>query len=227
MSVVASLLNVFGKEGKALLLAGDTISKKCAETDKSAYPLFGDAGTATALEYAPDVDPILFGMNSDGSGYRAIIINDGACRNPVAQSSFEPVVRDEGVESNNLQLILDGMDVFAFGIKRAPESVNKLIENFGLDREQIDYFIFHQANLFMNEQIRKKLKLPSDKVPCSLRDFGNTSSASIPLTMLTQMKTALETKKLRHIACGFGVGLSWGSACFNTDKIICSELIEI
>ena len=225
MSVIASLISAF-KKGKGLLLAGDA-SSLCAFTDQSTYPLFGAGGTVTALEYAENVAPLLFGMNSDGSGYKAIIINDGGGRNPVTPSSFEPVVRGEGVVSNNLQLVLDGMDVFAFGIKRAPESVNKLIEEFNLDKEQIDYFFFHQANLFMNEQIRKKLKLPAEKVPYSLKDFGNTSSASIPLTMITQLKSELETKRLSHIACGFGVGLSWGSVYFNTDKIVVSPLVEL
>lgn len=226
MSVIASLMSAF-KRGKGLLLMGDTPTKACSFTDKSAYPLFGDAGTATALEYAENTEPLLFGLNSDGSGYDAIIINDGGYRNPVALTSFEPIVRGEGIESNNLQLILDGMDVFAFGIKRAPESVNKLIEAFQLEKDRVDYFIFHQANLFMNEQIRKKLKLPAEKVPYSLKDFGNTSSASIPLTMITQLKNELETKSLNHIACGFGVGLSWGSVYFNTDKITVSPLIEM
>ena len=226
MSVITALISAF-KKGKGLLLMGDTPSKACSMTDKSAYSLFGDAGTATALEYAANAEPLLFGLNSDGSGYKAIIINDGGYRNPVTPASLEPVVREEGIESNNLQLILDGMDVFAFGIKRVPESVNRLIEAFQLDKNLIDCFIFHQANLFMNEQIRKKLKLPAEKVPYSLKDFGNTSSASIPLTMVTQLKNQLETKVLNHIACGFGVGLSWGSVYFNTDKIACSALIEM
>ena len=119
------------------------------------------------------------------------------------------------------------MDVFAFGIKRASESVNKLLEKFELDKNTIDYFTFHQANMFMNEQIRKKLRLEKEKVPYSLRNFGNTSSATIPLTMLTELSEKLKTEKLRHVACGFGVGLSWGSAFFETDKIVCSDLIEI
>jgi 3-oxoacyl-[acyl-carrier-protein] synthase-3 len=218
-----------GVEGgdKSLILAGDTLTKICSIDDKSTYPLFGDAGTATALEYCADAEPVLFNMNSDGSGYKAIHINDGGYRNPFSVYSLDSKERGKGVVSNNLQLILDGMDVFSFGIKRAPESVNKLIETFNLDKEQIDYFIFHQANLFMNEQIRKKLKLPPEKVPYSLKDFGNTSSATIPLTMVTQLNGALKEKKLRHIACGFGVGLSWGSMYFSTDKIACPALIEL
>jgi 3-oxoacyl-[acyl-carrier-protein] synthase-3 len=231
MSVVAGLLqSIMHKtenRTRALLLAGDTPSKAISMEDKSAWPLFGDAGTATALEYIPNTEPMLFSMNSDGSGFEAIMINDGGYRNPVSLSSFDKVVRGEGIISNNTQLILDGMDVFSFGIKRAPKSVSKLIEEFDLDKEQIDYFIFHQANLFMNEQIRKKLNLSSEKVPYSLKNFGNTSSASIPLTMITQLRNELTNKKLNHIACGFGVGLSWGSMYFTTDHICCPLLVEV
>jgi len=224
ISVLSALVS---RGGKGLLLVGDTLTKMCSTTDKTTYPLFGDAGTATALQYEPNSEPMLFAMNSDGSGYKSIIINDGGYRNPVSQSSFENIVRGKGIESNNLQLILEGMDVFSFATKRAPENVKNLIEQFHLDIDKIDYFIFHQANLFMNEQIRKKLKLPAEKVPYSLKDFGNTSCATIPLTMVVKLKDELETKSLNHIACGFGLGLSWGSVYFNTDKIVVSPLVEL
>jgi len=195
--------------------------------DKSTYPLFGDAGTAVALEYQSDAEPMFFNMNSDGSGYNAIMINDGGYRNPFSTASLDKVERGEGIISNNLQLMLDGMNVFSFGIREAPKSVNMLIETFGIDKDKIDYFTFHQANLFMNEQIRKKLKLPAEKVPYSLKEFGNTSSASIPLTMVTELRKDMGEKKLQHIACGFGVGLSWGSMYFTTDHIVCPPLTEI
>jgi 3-oxoacyl-[acyl-carrier-protein] synthase-3 len=228
MSVISSLMSVY-KKGKGLLLMGDTPTKGGSPDDKSTYPLFGDAGTATALEYIEHAEPLLFGMNSDGSGHKAIMVRDSSYsgRNPGSKSSYDPVVYGEGIVHNNFQLTLDGMDVFSFGIKRAPQSVNKLIEEFHLEKDNIDYFLFHQANLMMNEQIRKKLKLPAEKVPYSLKDFGNTSSASIPLTMVTQLKNELETKPLHQIACGFGVGLSWGSVFFNTDKIVVLPLVEV
>jgi 3-oxoacyl-[acyl-carrier-protein] synthase-3 len=231
LSAISSLLNQLHendkKTAKALILCGDTLSKTISITDKSTYPLFGDAGTATALEFSENTQPIIFNMNTDGSGFGAIIINDGGYRNPVNSCSLKKITRGEGIESNNLELILEGMDVFAFGIKRAPESVKTLLEKFDIDKENVDYFTFHQANLFMNEQIRKKLKLEKEKVPYSLKNFGNTSSATIPLTMVTELSQKLKTEKLSHIGCGFGVGLSWGSVFFETDKIVCSELIEI
>jgi len=230
MSVVAGLLSkLIDGGGKALLLTGDTPSKISSNQDKSTYPLFGDAGTVTALEYVKDAEPMLFGMNSDGSGYKSIIINDGGYgfRNPFSLSSLDMVVRGEGIVSNNLHQILDGMDVFSFGIREVPKSVNRLVDTFNLDKDKIDYFVFHQANLYMNEQIRKKLKLPVEKVPYSLKNFGNTSSASIPLTLATQLHNELKEKKLQHIACGFGVGLSWGSMYFTTDNIVCIPLVEV
>jgi len=229
MSVVSALLaNIIHPPGaKALLLVGDTISKMLSYEDKSTYPLFGDAGTAVALEYQPNSEPMFFNMNSDGSGYATIMINDGGCRNPFSMASLDKIDHGEGIVSNNLQLILDGMNVFSFGIREAPKSVNGLIETLNLDKDRIDYFTFHQANLFMNEQIRKKIKLPAEKVPYSLKEFGNTSSASIPLTMVTKLRKDMSEKKLQHIACGFGVGLSWGSMHFTTDHIDCPPLIEI
>ena len=226
MSVVSALLTAHINPTKALLMVGDAGNYSNPE-DKSTYPLFGEAGAVTALEYDADAGPMLFGMNSDGSGYNAIIINDGGCRNPVSVASFENKVRGEGIISNDLQVVLNGMDVFSFGISEAPKSVNGLIEKFSIDKDKIDYFTFHQANRFMNEQIRKKLKLPAEKVPYSLKDFGNTSSASIPLTMVTELRKDLKEKNLRHIACGFGVGLSWGSVYFTTDNISCPALVEV
>jgi 3-oxoacyl-[acyl-carrier-protein] synthase-3 len=201
--------------------------KLCSDQDKSAYPLFGDAGTATALEYCSGTNSLRFNMNSDGEGHGAIFIPDGGLRNPFSLSSLNAVTRNQGAVSNSLQLILDGLEVFSFGIKRVPENVNGLLGEFALNKDQIDYFIFHQANLLMNEKIRKKLQLPAEKVPYSLRDFGNTSSATIPLTMVTQLRDSISKKKASHVACGFGVGLSWGSVNFITDCISCPELVEV
>ncbi|MBA4322786.1 MAG: ketoacyl-ACP synthase III, partial [Odoribacter sp.] len=120
-----------------------------------------------------------------------------------------------------------GMEVFSFGILRAPQSVNLLVEEFGLSKGKIDFYLFHQANKFMVERIRKKLNIPAEKVPYNIKDFGNTSCATIPLLMVTNLKEELINKKLQLLLCGFGVGLSWGSAVVSTDRIVCSDLSEI
>lgn len=216
-----------GNMKKGLLLTGDTSSKACSKEDKSTYPLFGDAGTVTALEFDEKEDSkMCFVTEVDGSGDDVIIIPDGGFRNQTTETSFIKREKGEGIILSPLQLHLEGMDVFSFGISKAPSSVNLLMDTYNINKEEVDYFIFHQANLFMNEKIRKKLKLPIEKVPYSLKDFGNTSSASIPLTLVTQVNYRLNNDSLSHIACGFGVGLSWGSVYFKTNKITCLDLLE-
>lgn len=226
LSVVASLM-ANGTIDKALLLVGDTTTHTTSPKDKSSAPLFGDAGTACALEYVAGAEAMEFHCATDGSGYDAIIIPDGGCRNSFTEQSLQYVEQEPGITRNGLHCILNGMDVFAFGISKAPQTVNKLAEYFGFDKETVDYYLFHQANLFMNEKIRKKLKISETKVPYSLKDFGNTSCATIPLTMVSQIHQPLRDNELEMVACAFGVGLSWGSVRFKTDKICVPELIEI
>lgn len=224
--VIASLLS-HGQLKRGLLLVGDTPLKGCSIEDKSTYPLFGDAGTASAFTFDTESEGISFHSGCDGSGYDAIIIEDGGYRNQVNSNSFTLREIETGIKRNSLQVALNGMDVFSFGISKAPESVKLLTEYYKIDIEQIDYFLFHQANLFLNEKIRKKLKIASEKVPYSLKNFGNTSSATIPLTMVTEIRNDLQQESKIIIACGFGVGLSWGTMHFKTDRLICSQLIEI
>lgn len=225
LATISQIMSASGIK-RGLMLCGDT-TLYTSDRDKSAYPLFGACGTATAFQYDENSKPMLMNFNTDGSGYRAIIIPDGGSRNPFTEESLQYNEIEEGISRNGLQTVLDGMDVFTFGISRAPQSVNKLLEYVGVERESINYYLFHQANLFMNEKIRKKLKLLPEQVPYCLADFGNTSSASIPLTITTQVREKLLTEKQKIVACGFGVGLSWGSVYFETDRIVCPRLIEI
>jgi len=227
MSAIASLMSAGnGNFKRALLLVGDTTSKVNSSEDKSTWPLFGDAGTATALEYNISEEGMKFHLATDGEGSEAIIIKDGGFRNEFSSESLTKHDHGEGIKRNNLDVYLDGMSVFSFGISKAPQSVNKLIDEFKIEKDSINYFIFHQANLFLNEKVRTKLKLEPERVPYSLKNFGNTSSATIPLTMVTELREKLIIEKLNHIGCAFGVGLSWGSVYFTTDHIVCPELIE-
>ena len=207
---------------KALLLCGD--AKKRA--DSPLDPLFGHAGTATAFEYSQGVGGFKCHFGTDGSGYDAIIIPDGGSRNQISDKTFVPVDID-GRPMHRMQTWMKGMDVFSFGISTAPRSVKKLAGHFGLDYLSYDYFVFHQANMQMNNMIIKKLKLPIEKVPSSMLEFGNTSSASIPLTIVTQLKGKIEDKPTKFICCGFGVGLSWGTVAFKTDNIMISDLVLV
>ena len=203
---------------KALLMAGDA-----RRHYNAVEPLFGYAGTVTALEYQEGEKGFSFHFGTDGSGYDAIIIEDGGARNQINESSFQ----HQSIGDGRLEIKMNGMDVFSFGISAAPKSVKKLVEHFDLDYADIDYFVFHQANMMMNKMITKKLKLQETKCPTNLFHFGNTSSASIPLVIVTELKNKCEKDRTKFICCGFGVGLSWGSVAFETKDIIISDLVEI
>ena len=221
LSNLASLVTT-GTIKKALLLAGDAKKRAKGSLD----PLFGHAGTATAVEYIDGNTGFKFHFGTDGSGYDAIIMPDGGSRNQVSINSFK--LEDiDGKKMHRMQTHMKGMDVFSFGITTAPKSVKKLAEHFGFNYLDADYFIFHQANMKMNNQIVKKLKLNPERVPSCMYRFGNTSSASIPLTIVTQLRGKFEERPTKFICCGFGVGLSWGTVAFESDQIIVSELVEV
>lgn len=226
LSVIGSLM-ANGKLKKGLLLVGDKSSFSQSKKDKSTYPIFSDAGTATLLEYDEKAEPMHFNLQSDGSGHQAIIIPDGGVRSPWNKNSDEVVKIEEGIERSRRNLVLDGVEVFNFSIREAPVNVKDLLEKTGTTIDDYEYFIFHQANKLMNETIRKKLKLPLEKVPYSLAEFGNTSSASIPLTIVSQIGESLKDKNSKMVFSAFGVGLSWASMNVSLNHIHCPKLIMI
>lgn len=225
LSIAGSLLqNMPG--GKALLLVGDISTKTISMEDKSTAPLFSDAGTATALEFNAG-QAIHFNLQTDGKEFDDIIIPDGGYRNQVTPQSFEVVEYEKGVRRNSLAMKLDGIKIFNFALREIAPNINTLLSEKGIEKDKVDYFVFHQANLLMLESVRRKLQLPAEKVPYSLYDFGNTSSATVPLTMVVNLRRQLTDGKVNLMLSGFGVGLSWGSAYLETEKIVCSELIEL
>jgi 3-oxoacyl-[acyl-carrier-protein] synthase-3 len=208
---------------KGLILLGDRSSYKHRDPLKD--PLFSDAGTATALEYQEGAPPIYFDLNSDGSGYKAIIVPVGGHRNPFQLEHAIGRKGDDGFWRSDLDLILDGTAVISFSTQRVPPMVEKLLGYASISKDEIDYFVFHQANRMINETIRKKLGLPEEKVPSTLREFGNTSGASLPVTVTVRLRDALAAGKQRLLFCGFGVGLSWGGAIVDVEDAIFPELI--
>jgi 3-oxoacyl-[acyl-carrier-protein] synthase-3 len=209
-----------GAVKKGLVLVGD---RSASERD----PLFSDAGTATALEYDPYAPPIHFDLNSDGSGYRAIILPIGGHREPPGIQHFIPVKDEDGYWRIPYDLQLDGAAVLSFSTQRVPSAVKRLLEYARTTPDSIDYFLFHQANRMINETIRKKLALPAEKVPSTLHDFGNTSGASIPVTMTARIRDQLLAGRKRVLMSGFGIGLSWGAALLDIESAVFPELLEV
>jgi 3-oxoacyl-[acyl-carrier-protein] synthase-3 len=215
-----------GQIKRAILLAGDKSTLSVCYKDKSTYPLFGDAGSATALEFSNNTSPIYFNLQSDGSGEEAIKIPHGGSRYHIQPDTFEEVEVEPGIIRSKRHLQLLGADIFNFALREVSPNIHQLLEYSGISIDKMDYFIFHQANYLMNESIRKKLKVDISKVPYSIHKFGNTSSASIPLTIITQLKDKL-SQPSTLLFSGFGVGFSWASCVFNTSSIKVLPLLEI
>lgn len=204
---------------KALLLVGD---KSASLMD----PLFSDAATATALEFDPQAPPMHFDLNSDGSGYKAIMKPVGGHREPYGPQHTMPTRNADGGVTWPDELILDGPAVLSFSTQRVPPTVNRLLEYVGIAKESVDYFVFHQANKMINETIRKKLGLAVEKVPSTLHDFGNTSGASLPVTMTVCLREALAAEAKKVLLCGFGIGLSWGACIIDIANAKFPALLE-
>lgn len=226
LQVISSLLSN-GQFKKGLLLAGDKSTLSVNYKDKSTYPLFGDAGSATAIEFDTSAKDIFFNLFTDGSGFKSIIVEDGGARNHVSEKSFIESQVEEGIIRCPINLVLDGMEIFNFALKEVAKSIDSLLNESEIKKDTINFFIMHQANKMINETIRKKAKIEIEKVPYSIDMFGNTSSASVPLTLLYKLKNELENKNLKLLLSGFGVGYSWGNCIVETNKIICTELLEI
>lgn len=224
LATVASFMQS-GSIKKALLIAGDgRWNYENAEDFSGA--LFGHAATATALEYSEGCESLKFHLGTDGSGYRALWVPGGGARNPFNSKSLEVTVEDDE-KFTQLTSRMNGMDVFSFGITTAPKSIKRLSEHFGKDYSKADYYVFHQANMMMNQMIAKKLRLDSARIPVSMDEFGNTSSASIPLTIVTRLNNILPKGKYELVCCGFGIGLSWGSVYLPIDNITIPPLVDV
>lgn len=226
LSVISSMISA-GQLHKALLLVGETTSRLQSPLDKTLYPLHGDAGTATALEYSETCDPMYFHLNSDGSKGDAIINPDGGTRHPFSAESLQMKEIEPGISRRGIDSIMDGMSVFGFSIKEPPLCAKNLCEHYGINIDDMGYFLVHQANQYIDMKIAKKLKIPVEKMPLALSQYGNTSSATIPTTITTCLNDELPHKKTDVMMLGFGSGLSWGAAWVTLDHIVCPPLIEV
>jgi 3-oxoacyl-[acyl-carrier-protein] synthase-3 len=226
MSSITSMMNS-GCLKRVILFDGDSTTPWGYANDRESLPLFGDCGTATAFELDEAASPIYFHIGTKSSDGWALVRKEGAARAPYNRESFEKEMR---LREGSLDLegnadTMDGMSVFSFGITVPPKSIKKVCEYANVDIMSVDKVVIHQANLFMVEKIVKKLKIDPSKAPISLKNYGNVTSASIPLTICSQCHEEYSSGKVKTLVCGFGTGLSWGSAYFETEKIICPEVI--
>lgn len=225
MAVVFGLMNQQNLR-KALLLDGETRSRVYSPKDRKTAFLFGDGGVATIIERDEKFGPSYFSLNSDGSRQNLIKMDAGGYRNPSSLETLrEKVVDEYGNIRSDEHGYMNGSEVFNFLISEVPKDFKTILSLAGLEKESIDYFVFHQANDFMNSYLAKKLKLPIEKVPATIQKFGNTSSVSIPLTIASELKGKLDNAKL--LLSGFGVGMSWASCIFDAKELHISDIVEI
>ena len=210
---------------RVLLLVGDICTRRLAPRDKAVIPLFGDAGTATAIEFDENAAPMQFELGTDGTGYKAIIIPASGFRIPrtAETKQFEP--GPDGIERSPENIYINGADVFNFTIKRIPPLVEAVMAKANLGRDDYDHFVFHQANAFMLQHLGKRLKIPNEKFVIAMDTVGNTSSASIPLAMTMTLREKLIAGPQQLLLAGFGVGLSWAACSVKTGPLVMPELI--
>lgn len=190
---------------RVLVLQGETPSVYASPDDRATYLLFGDAGSATALERAEGAHPWHFSLHSDGRGFDNLIIRSGGFRD-----RFNDDVRRHYLEMN-------GSAIFNFTIERVPPLVTDTLAIAGINKDSVDYYMFHQSNQFIMKHLAKKLELPLEKVPIILDKFGNTGGPSVPLAITQTLGSATREHDLSLMTLGYGVGLSWGSALVHID----------
>ena len=223
---VAGNLLTTGNVKRALLLIGDTALRMGSMKDKSRVPLFGDCGTAIALEYDEAANDIVVDFHTYGKGYEALMTPHGGFRYPATPESFEYEDFGNGIVRAPIHTLINGMNVFSFAISRPPKSIESFLADYNLDRNvDIDYFLIHQANKMIVDRIVKKLKLPQEKVSYNLEEFGNLGGASIPSLMVTRLRGQLLSKETTLLMSSFGLGLTWGTMWMKTKPMIIPEIV--
>lgn len=226
LSIVYSFMAQSGLR-KALLLDGETRSKVYSPKDRTSAFIFGDAGVAALIERDERFGDSHFSLNSDGSRGELIMIPGGGYRNmSSAETIKEKVVDEYGNIRTDEHGYMKGGDVFNFVIIEIPKDIKRLFAEVNENIGDMDYYIFHQANDFINSYIAKKMKLDKEKIPSTISKFGNTSSVSVPLTIASELKGKLDGKH-RLMLSAFGVGMAWATAIVPFVDCKISDLVEL
>jgi len=199
-----------GQVSNVLVITADTYSKFINPADKSVRTIFGDGAAATLVTADGDSDALTaFTYGTDGAGAKSLIVPRGGLRDG---NDLQPKA-DAGarnLEPSAHDLYMDGPDIFNFTLAVVPKSVDAILAKAGLEQDDIDLFVFHQANAFMLEHLRKKLKVPTEKFFVSLAESGNTVSSTIPIALADAARAGALQPGMKVMLLGFGVGLSWG-----------------
>jgi 3-oxoacyl-[acyl-carrier-protein] synthase-3 len=191
-----------------LLITSETYSKFINKNDKSNKTIFGDAASATLLSSSEGIYKLGdFVLGSDGAGFENLIVKNGGTK--FKDNIGKDVFNDEGdYVKNDSNLFMNGAEIFSFTSTAVPKLIAKVLEDNNLEFDNVDYFLFHQANKYMLDFIRKKINIPQDKFIYYLENVGNTVSSTIPIAL--KEEGINKHRKGKIVLAGFGVGYSWG-----------------
>jgi 3-oxoacyl-[acyl-carrier-protein] synthase III len=199
-----------GQAHNVMLFTAETYSKYINPRDRSIRTIFGDAGAATLIKGVEDCNehifPIAYG--TDGSGAGNLIVPRGGAR---ASAGVLTPPADENFERSPDDLYMNGSEVFAFTLRRVPDSLSLALKQAKLSLEDVDLFVFHQANAFMLEHLRQKIGIPKEKFFMAMGDIGNTVSATIPIALKRAEQEGALRRGMKVALSGFGVGYSWAT----------------
>lgn len=226
LSVVYGMMQG-GHIRKALILDGETRSKVYSPKDRRSAFIFGDGGIAALVECDEKFGKSYFSLNSDGSRADLIMIKGGGYRHmSSAETLQEKVVDEYGNIRSDEQGYMNGGDVFNFVIREVPCDIKKTLEYAGKTTDNLDYIVFHQANNFINSYIAKKMKLDTTRIPSTIEKYGNTSSVSVPLTIVSELKDKLNGNK-ELLLSAFGVGMTWATGIVPFVDCKISEIVDV
>lgn len=199
---------------RVLLVTADTYTKYVHPRDRSARTLFGDGAAATLIEAVETQEEPLgaFVFGTDGAGGKHLIVPAGGWRQPATPETAVAREMESGNWRAPQNLYMNGPEIFTFTLRVVPETVRECLRRARLSVEQVDYFVFHQASLFMLDHLRRKIGLPEEKFCLCLREFGNTVSSTIPMALEQALRQGRIGPGSRVMLVGFGVGLSWAAA---------------
>lgn len=209
---------------RVLVLVGETMSKLTNRRDKVNFPLYGDAGTACLVEKG-DFGESTFVLTADGEGEEFVKIPSGGFRTPLTAENLLDLEREEGNFRRDVEITMDGMTTFNHAVTAIPKQVRLLMEEAGITADDVDYLVSHQANKFMIDFIIKRLKFDTNKVPFCLEKYGNTSCASVPITIVSELHDKLEGEK-HLLLSAIGAGWSFGTAFIKTKDLKVSQVID-
>lgn len=207
---LAKGLVVGGMAENVLLVTAEAYSKYIHPEDKGNISIFGDAATATVVSTDGFAEICDFVFGTDGSGKDALIVKTGGSKFPDKQNEITKDENEHTVSSDHLYM--DGGSVFSFTLKQVPKMIKTLLEKSDISMDNIDLFVFHQANAYMLEFLRKKLKIEKERFYYCIENVGNTVSNTVPIALCNAIHDNLLKENQNVLLAGFGVGLSW-SGC--------------